>query len=192
MPVLSISEKVLVGASGEASPGSPLPGIPIISVAYSYIHIDPSFDDNTTIEIKNKLNAYSIALHELGHVLGLQHEHQREDRDKYIKVTDSGSDYFKIPEITLISVVDIRLEWRSKKVAFITVYYPVIVVITKSHPQFQKTAFDPLSIMMYSGFEIIDTSFKNNTYGDYISGIWKTKYTSRLSTKDKEFIRLLY
>lgn len=30
---------------------------------------------------------YSILLHELGHCLGLQHEHQRPDRNKYIEVS---------------------------------------------------------------------------------------------------------
>lgn len=36
--------------------------------------------------------------HELGHVLGLLHEHQRYDRDTYVKVERTGSSYDKIPE----------------------------------------------------------------------------------------------
>ena len=36
--------------------------------------------------------------HEMGHVFGLLHEHQRYDRDKYVRVSRTGSDYVKIPE----------------------------------------------------------------------------------------------
>ncbi|VDK34291.1 unnamed protein product [Taenia asiatica] len=33
---------------------------------------------------------YGLYLHELGHVLGLDHEHTRADRDKYLHVNDAG------------------------------------------------------------------------------------------------------
>jgi hypothetical protein len=190
LPILQISEKNLADdVSGEATLGSPIPGIPLMGLFYSQMHIDPSVP-STTVEKIGLQNAYSVALHELGHVLGLRHEHQRADRDSYIK----GSDQLKIPEITFTQLDGFRLEWHSTKVLFVTIWYPVIVPLTSLYPQFQKTAFDPLSIMIYSDLEIVNSAFKNSTYAndDDGDGIWKTKYTTRLSDLDKEFIKLLY
>ena len=36
--------------------------------------------------------------HEMGHVFGLLHEHQRYDRDTYVRVARTGSSFEKIPE----------------------------------------------------------------------------------------------
>jgi hypothetical protein len=191
LPLLQIGEKTLDGLYGLASPGSPLPGFPIIGLYYSFMYLDPSVPLGL-VEEPNEQNAYSVALHELGHVLGLQHEQQRADRDNYIKVTDTTQ--FKIPEITIAVVNSIRIEMRSKKVAFLTIWYPVIVTSISNYPQFVKTAFDPLSIMMYAGLEIVDPRFMNDFYATNPSGttIWKTKTTTRLSDLDKAFIRTLY
>ena len=38
--------------------------------------------------------------HEMGHVLGLLHEHQRYDQDNYVRVGPSGSNYDKIPRLS--------------------------------------------------------------------------------------------
>ncbi|KAL5111272.1 hypothetical protein TcWFU_000918 [Taenia crassiceps] len=39
---------------------------------------------------KNGCRFYGLYLHELGHVMGLDHEHTRADRDKYLHVNDAG------------------------------------------------------------------------------------------------------
>ncbi|KAH9286599.1 Zinc metalloproteinase nas-27 [Echinococcus granulosus] len=39
---------------------------------------------------RNGCRFYGLYLHELGHVMGLDHEHARADRDKYLRVNDAG------------------------------------------------------------------------------------------------------
>ena len=185
VPVVKISEKVLgKDIAGKAAPG-------VMPIGLNYLYIDPSVP-NGEREDPNKQNAYSVSLHELGHVLGLQHEHQRADRDDYIRVTETDSNYKKIPEVVLTTISGIRLVWKSTKILFVTIWYPVIVIDYNYNNQFQKTSFDFLSIMMYSGLEIKHSSYKNAAYGDKYGTIWRTKYTSCLSDSDKAFIKKLY
>jgi hypothetical protein len=84
--------------------------------------------------------AYQVALHELGHVLGLQHKHQRADRDTYIDVNAEWYEFINygtLPEITLSSNHS-RIVWNSKKVSGVKLWYPVLEFYTISNPQFAK------------------------------------------------------
>lgn len=65
-----------------------------------------------------------IIIHEILHVLGLEHEHQRPDRDQYLKIIYKNVDSDKVSNFELISSDD--------------VYY-------KEHP------YDYRSIMHYDG-----------------------------------------
>ncbi|KAL5970142.1 High choriolytic enzyme 1 [Taenia solium] len=46
--------------------------------------------EQTVTLSKNGCRFYGLYLHELGHVMGLDHEHTRADRDKYLHVNDAG------------------------------------------------------------------------------------------------------
>lgn len=78
-------------------------------------------------------NSYKVILHELGHCLGLRHEHQRPDRDKYIKVW--------------IQNVKIKNKYCYRKLSDSNFLYPL-----------DKFSYDYNSIMHYSKY----TFSKNN------------------------------
>jgi len=111
-------------------------------------------------------NNASIIRHELGHLIGLHHEHQREDRDKYIKVN-----------------------WNNIKESK---YYQYVIVKNDLIPE-NKFTYDPISIMHYrtrDGLECI-----NNTTYCYLGFIsWKMRNVTRdiFSQDDIEKIQYLY
>lgn len=82
--VVKISKKNLKGASGQASPGYSL---------RPYLYIDKDY-------LKGDDYMLQTFRHELGHVIGLQHEFDRNDRSNYIEVADNHewSD-FSVPGI---------------------------------------------------------------------------------------------
>jgi len=41
------------------------------------------------------INNYRTVVHEMGHKIGLEHEHQRPDRDNFLNINKSGSQYDK-------------------------------------------------------------------------------------------------
>jgi len=183
--VLTIKEKEGMSVSGEALPGSWIWGI-------SYMNIKKGLDNNSFNEVPNKRNVYSVALHELGHVLGLQHEHQRPDRDNFVTVTDTGFNYFKIPVIDTIVTIP-TIQWKSYKIGFVTVWYPVVVNVKMTVKSADMTSFDVLSIMIYSGLPVKKAEHKNDTFAiQERPGVWVTKYTTRLTNYDKEIIRIIY
>jgi hypothetical protein len=172
--MVRIEERTLSDASGKALPGSWPWGI-------SYLYLDPnecSLDGSPST-----YPVYSVALHELGHVLGLQHEHERADRDTYLDI--SG---FRLSEwLTLVST---RLVWRSVRVLFITIYYPVFETYTEFFSSCVKTAWDWGSIMLYENLRI-QPKHVNTTNGKPDNPN-VTKYNTDLSTKDIEIIKTLY
>lgn len=99
-------KKLEDGIAGRATVGASFTNIAQKS-GYVYIHPDYRTDKE-------------IYTHELGHTLGLKHEHQRPDRDKWVKVTGKGSDYDKLPEKLFTIAV------KKVKILFITLYLPYI------------------------------------------------------------------
>ena len=69
--------------------------------------------------------SYGSVLHEFGHSLGLMHEHQRPDRDKYISLSPFLADYLKTCRFGLNGVCnDVRLAFPIVKVKLSSSYDP--------------------------------------------------------------------
>ncbi len=77
-----------------------------------------------TVNIE-KHASYGVVLHEFGHSLGLMHEHQRPDRDRYIRLSPFLADYLKTCSIGLNAVCnDVRLAFPIVKVKLSSPYDP--------------------------------------------------------------------
>jgi hypothetical protein len=112
---------------------------------------------------------YRTARHELGHVLGLEHEHQRWDRDEYVTVPDkNGSlldilegifNYNRIKEFPVISLPILKFKIVTLGSGWFKIYLPVPYfewVDTELALEIFRLAdgyggFDYNSIMLYNG-----------------------------------------
>ena len=127
----------------------------------------------------------TTALHELGHTLGLMHEHQRYDRDDYLILTENQlkdtTNFSKIPKETS----DFRWRVKAVRVGFWTVniYYPVFWNTTESYI---TGSFDFDSIMLYSGLNVKPDKINLN------SGNKKTRTNICLSENDIQMIKNRY
>ena len=69
--------------------------------------------------------------HEMGHVFGLLHEHQRYDRDYYVRVRRKGSDYEKIPRLRVVRFLWFR--WYEENTTTFSTPYDYHSIM--HHPQ---------------------------------------------------------
>ena len=81
-------------------------GLTIVKINKKY-DLAPGVSGNANVGSANKgtINIASIfitdrqtVLHELGHTIGLQHEHQRPDRDSYVRTDNTGPNFDKIED----------------------------------------------------------------------------------------------
>ena len=125
-------------------------------------------------DLTEPLRLNRTVLHELGHVLGLQHEHQRADRDDWITVTGTGYNYDKIPQYNdnwHWECQQVRVGWWT-----ISIWYPVF---WRTDVSVMSGSFDLKSIMLYNFFKL-----KN-------SNNWVDTNNS-LSTGDIDAVKRLY
>lgn len=105
--------------------------------------------------------SYFIARHEIGHVLGLSHEHQRADRDLYVVVDDpKHSDMTKLPEFIWTGGYNYTPLWG---------WFPWWTWV-ENHHQLRKSTmvgkFDYYSVMMYSSERLPQVFAKVNVDGN--------------------------
>lgn len=143
------------------------------SLAVSFIHIDSEYT-----------NVERTYLHELGHTIGLVHEHQWSGRDVYIKVSSSDStNYGIIPEKSVVAgLYPVRI-W------FITIYLPYIWYVDYS--KHYGSGLDFNSIMLYPDQEI-KPAYANSTNGTPRGGKYVTKWNTALSEYDKQTVKAMY
>jgi hypothetical protein len=125
------------------------------------------------------------SLHEFGHTLGLKHEHQRYDRDTFITVTNTDSDFVIVPK----TISGLRFHQIRVKVGLWTI--SVFVPVFWSQDQvWTSNVFDFRSIMIYSGFPIKDTPAARAA--GFRHGIDVVPFNSVLSPLDIDAVRRLY
>jgi hypothetical protein len=127
------------------------------------------------------------SLHELGHVLGLEHEQKRDDRDHYVIVTEGGINHSKIKEFRS----DFRFCSRTVKIWRwrYTIWYPCF---WKSRNSDMTGPFDFYSIMLYSNLQIRDPNHFVDGVHDPSSNTFRTRLNTDLSATDIETILRLY
>ncbi|MDR2803620.1 MAG: hypothetical protein LBB22_04955 [Treponema sp.] len=111
------------------------------------------------------MELYRTTRHELGHTLGLYHEHQRWDRDEYVDVSadprytkdmmDGGINYGKIDEYFTIKWPEIRVKMVGVRTGPFKIYLPVFYIEWVDINLFKLADgcgdFDYDSIMLYGG-----------------------------------------
>ncbi len=125
-------------------------------------------------------------LHELGHVLGLKHEHQRYDRDSYIFVENSNNDYSKIEKDFF------GWCWQKKQIKVwlwtITIWYPCW---TSQKNSMVYGDFDFNSIMLYPDIKI-KAPYNNLNNGYKFNNSIYTRYNTVLSANDIAMVKEIY
>jgi hypothetical protein len=122
-------------------------------------------------------------LHELGHCLGLYHEHQRYDRDEWVAVSGNDNNYAKIPK----NMSSWRWEWLRVRIGWWTISIPYLCFWEQKNSTVYGS-FDFESLMLYSGLKIKKVPAGNKTL--WVNG--PTPYNTDLSYWDVETVRRIY
>ncbi len=195
------------------APGSATVGYKPGSFGKLNISISQYSDPNNYYS-KNELQA--TIKHELGHTIGLQHEHQRPDRDLFVKVSaednKDNTNYGKLFDKFYYNQLQIKWSRKRVKIWFITfyIYYPEFYTVKKTVQVNQRTVnYDYFSIMQYSGLytrnthNMLDsnrcTDIYTNTYNIYDTtkkcmpkSSTMTKYNKYITKKDTSAVKKMY
>ncbi len=182
---LKIQNKEMKGADGCSTVGA-------YSFAAGYLYINEKNIDGykdsyflNPVTGKNEslyeLKFKRVCRHELGHTLGIFHEHQRSDRDSYLEISseDAGNSNYQI-------IPDEKLYFAFKVVRIlgIRIYIPYCWYGTYSK---KVGNFDLDSIMLYSQETLKDDIAKSNGYlYSY------TKLNSEISETDIKTVLEIY
>lgn len=138
------------------------------------------------LRVKTNLSGQAlqrVPLHELGHVLGLYHEHQRWNRDDYI-IVENASDtvnYGKIPK----EISGWRWEWKTMRILWWSISIPYPCWWTKTN-SYTTGDFDFNSIMLYPYLDV-------HSHKQHLNdGEPETKYNLTLSPHDIEMVLRIY
>ncbi len=130
----------------------------------------------------------ATCLHELGHMIGLSHEHQRWDRDEYVEFDDkhniinkNDSDHKKVPK----EQSGWRWENRWYQILFWKVKIPTWVYFTTAYSITSGT-YDYLSIMHYDSIFKVKKAQQGYSVGGSIDPVYI------LSSQDKDAVSRMY
>lgn len=151
----------------------------------SYVGCIGGKQDCNLSESLSKTQYVRTPVHELGHVLGLQHEHTRYDRDEYIEVSAENTKDSVNYGIVPLSITGWRWESRTVQIGWwrITLWYPAF---WESEYSWQSDNFDFESVMLYSGLKVKADKKDQNGGNNY------TLLYSMPSEKDIEMIKRMY
>ena len=134
----------------------------------------------TNIVIGNSINYPRAFAHELEHLLGLMHEHQRGDRDEFITLPTEADpnnfNYIKVP--LALTTQGLQIAYYTKESCYLgickNVAYPYLASTTSSINLSRYSKFDYASIMLYQSFTTNKELYKITQTGEITTDFNKT------------------
>ncbi len=136
-------------------------------------------------ETLNPIQYTRTPVHELGHTLGLEHEHTRHDRDDYVVLSEDQKNDTVNYGIIPLTINGWRWESRTVSIGWwrVTLWYPAF---WESENSWQSDSFDFESVMLYPKLNVKAGKEAENKNDP------KTKMYETPSAKDIAMIKRMY